>query len=312
MLDPRAYRAGDRLALGVSESNAIPLGIGGAYHRGRTEWIAEVSADVLVGSAAPSWAESPWRVGGGARHSLSEAVALTWMAEASLSARPPTGPSDPFTPVEPRFQMLVGVAYTFLDWEPSAPVPSSAPAPEPAPVTTAAPVPAPPAPATSLLVNVTTKDGYPLSDAVVELRMGETIIAIPHRNLESYVLSEPPSGEATLRVSAPRLKPQTQSIRLQSGAPLVVDVELEAAPQSGQLEGMVRSFGGQGLQARIRIEPAGIELSTEGTGTFSVDIAPGRYEVIIEAPGHESQRRQVDIGPDGVVVLNADLSKAAQ
>ena len=304
VLAPSDYRAGDRLALGLSEFNAVPLGIAGGYRWGRMEWIAELSADILVGDGAPSVARSPARVGGGARHALSENLALTWLTEAVLSARPATGSNDPLLPIEPRLQVLVGLAYTLVDWERAAPVaPPVAPAPAPAAL--------PPAPATSILVNVTATDGYPLSDATVELQLGQSSLTIPHRNLESYVLEEPPSGEATLRVSAPRLKPQTRSIRLESGLPLVVDVQLEAAPPSGQLRGLVRSFGGQGLRARIRVEPIGVELSSDDTGAFLIDVAPGRYDVTIDAPGHAGQRKQVDVRPDGVVILNADLSKAA-
>jgi hypothetical protein len=171
-------------------------------------------------------------------------------------------------------------------------------------------VPATPAPAASLVVHVTTTDGYPLSDAVVELEQGATRLAVPHRNLESYVLDGPPSGDATLRISAPRLKSQARAIRLNSAEPLVVDVELEAAPPSGQVQGLVRTFGGKGLRASIRIEPGGVELATDDSGAFLADVAPGKYVVVIEAPGHESQRRRVQVGPDSVVILNADPSKA--
>jgi hypothetical protein len=309
VLDPRAYRAGDRLALGLSEFNAITLGVRGGYRWGRSEWIAELSADVLTGANAPTLAQSPWRAGAGARHPLAEGIALTWMMEASLSERPASAGSAPLAPIEPRFQVLVGIDYALFDWERRAPA-SVAPALQlPAPV--GAPAPAEPAPAASLLVHVTTADGYPLSDAVVELQVGSTSITVPHRNLESYVLAQPPSGEATLRVNAPRLQAQTRSLRLTSGEPLVVDVELQAAPPSGQLRGVVRSFSGQGLRAQIRIEPLGKELSTDDAGSFQVDVAPGNYWVDVVAPGHESQRRQVKVGPDGVVILNADLSKAA-
>jgi hypothetical protein len=307
VLAPREYRAGDRLALGLSEFNAVPLGIAAGYRWGRMEWIAELSADILVGEGAPSVAHSPARVGGGARHALSESLALTWLTEAVLSARPATGSNDPLLPIEPRLQVLVGIAYTLVDGERAAPVALVAPVVQPPPALAALP----PAPATSILVNVTASDGYPLSDATVELQLGEHSLTIPHRNLESYVLAEPPSGEATLRVSAPRLKPQTRSIRLESGAPLVVDVQLEAAPPSGQLRGLVRSFGGQGLRARIRVEPIGVELSSDEKGAFLIDVAPGRYDVTIDAPGHASQRKRVDVRPEGVVILNADLSKAA-
>lgn len=311
VLPPAAYRAGDRLALGSSAFHAVPLGIGGDVRWGPAALVAELSADLLVGSSSPSLGESPWRLSAGARHQLADAVVLTWMTETALSARPGSGASDPLAPIEPRFQLLVGVAYQLLAWG-SAPARS---APK-APVTPELPAPAPlaapaPLPAASLLVNVTTADGYPLSDATVALEREGTTLLVPHFNLQSYRLPEAAAGTATLRVSAPRLKPQSQVIRLESGAALVVDVQLEAAPPGGQLQGLVRALGGRPLRARIRIEPLGLELSTDEAGAFLADVPPGKYLVIVEAPGHESQRRNVQVGPDGVVVLNADLSRAA-
>jgi hypothetical protein len=164
----------------------------------------------------------------------------------------------------------------------------------------------------SLRVNVTTAQGYPLSDATVELVAGEDVVGVPHEALETYRVGGLAAGEPTLRVSAPRSKPHTQQIQLRGGSPLVIDVQLEDAPSIGQVRGLVRSFGGQGLRAQIRIEPIGSELTTDVEGTFSVDAPPGRYEVVIEAPGHQRQRRQVEVRPDGVVILNADLRRIRQ
>ena len=118
--DPQTYRAGDRLALGLSEFNAVPLGLGAGYRFGATEVIGEVSSDVLVGAGAPSFTESPSRASAGARHWLVDMLALSIVTDTSLSARPASGPSDPLSPIEPRFQVLVGMAYSALDWSPVA------------------------------------------------------------------------------------------------------------------------------------------------------------------------------------------------
>ena len=305
--DPHSFRPGDRLALGLSSFDAIPLGVGADYRTGATRWLTELSTDLLIGAGAPPAQQSPWRIGAGARHELRDDLALTWMTETSLSSRPPSGGDAPLTPIEPRFQLLVGVAYALFDRDRVA---EKAPPPR---VLARPPAPKPVvlAPA-SLQVKVTTADGYPLSDATVELEIDSRVLTVPHEHLESYGLAELTPGTAVLRVSAPRLKPARQELQLQSGTPLQVAIQLEAAPPSGQLQGLVRTLDGQRLQARIRIEPSGAELETDPSGTFSADVAPGRYEVSIESPGYETQRRQVEVRPDGVVVLNADLSRAAR
>jgi hypothetical protein len=311
VLAPASYRPGDRLALGLSAFNAIPLGVGAEYRWAGQQWIIELSGELLVGSGAPPVTESPWRVSAGGRHPLGEQLALTCMLETALSARPRSGGTDPLSPIEPRFELLVGVAYRLFDWDRVAPTPPGAAAAPPPPPPTRQPEPRAVTSAT-LLVNVVTQDGYPLSDASVELELDGKALSVPHENLASYRLGELVAGSGTLKVSAPRLKPVERSIELHSGERLVVDVQLEAAAPSGQLQGLVRSLAGHGLRARIRVEPAGVELETDHAGTFLVDVAPGRYEVTIEAPGHEVQRRQVEVKPDGVVIVNADLSRASR
>jgi len=307
VLAPAQYRAGDRLALGLSAFDAVPLGLGASYRFGATELIGELSGDLLLGSGAPDIAASPWRASAGARQRLSGALALRLMTETALGARPATGADDPLSPVEPRFQVVAGLSYALLDWEPA---PEARPLPPTHLPPRAAPAPVAPPALCTLRVKVWTADGYPLSDASVELEAGQTKVSVPHHNLESYELSELSQGEAVVRVSAPRLRPRELRVTLRPGAPVTLDVRLDAAPQTGQVEGLVRSFGGKGLHARIRIEPLGTELTTDDSGRFLADVPPGQYQVVIEATGHERQRRHVVVTPDGVVVLNADLVRA--
>ena len=45
------------------------------------------------------------------------------------------------------------------------------------------------------------------------------------------------------------------------------------------------------------------------SGTFQLDVPPGKYDIVIEASGYQTQRRKVSVDPQGVVILNADLVK---
>jgi hypothetical protein len=67
--------------------------------------------------------------------------------------------------------------------------------------------------------------------------------------------------------------------------------------------------GARATRARVRIEPLGTEIQTDPAGNFQADVPPGKYEVVVEAPGHRAQHRHVDVAADGVVILNADLSR---
>lgn len=295
------YGDGDRLALQLSDFDAVVAGVGSSYRFHDTELLAELGADILVGDNAPSFAVSPLRATIGGRQHLSDALSLRLDADISLSQRAARTAGDPLYPIEPRLQVALGMAYQLLDWERTAP----APEPErPAPLRR----PPPPAPGT-LLVNVTTLDGFPLSDARVELRVGGLEQSVPHERLERYRLGGVAPGELELRVSAERLATVTRRVRVEPGQTLVVDVQLTPAARSGQIRGLVRSFDGKGLKAEIRVEPLGAQLSTDAGGSFSVDVPAGRYDVIIEAPGHGRQTRSVDVGEDGVIIVNADLRR---
>jgi carboxypeptidase family protein len=294
------YSEGDRLALQVSDFDAVVAGVGASYRLRETELLAEVGGDVLVGASAPSFAESPLRASLGGRQHLSEALSLRLDADVSLSTRAGRTPGDPLYPIEPRLQVAFGMAYQLLDWERREPAPD-----QPAPLRR----PAPPAPG-ALLVNVTTLDGFPLSDAHVELRVGAAEQPVPHERLERYHLAGVAPGEVELRVGAERLATITRRVRVEPGQTLVVDVRLSPAARSGQIRGLVRSFDGRALKARIRVEPLGTLLSTDAAGSFSVDVPSGHYDVVIEAPGHGRQTRAVEVGEDGVVIVNADLRRA--
>ncbi len=289
------YRPGDRLALGVSEFDAILAGIGGSYRWGATELLAELSSDLLVGTGAPGLAMSPLRASAGARQDMGDRLTLRVLADASLSRRAADDLAA-FVPTEPRFQLLVGLAYQLFDWESVAPAGA---------LPTRAEEPA--AAASSLHVNVTTLEGHPLTDARVEIVTATAELPVPHRYRESYELDRVPPQSATLRVRAARLETFSRSIRLEPGVPLRIDVQLKPALQTGQMRGLVRSFGGRALRASVRVEPLGARLETDEAGTFLLDVPPGRYHVVIEAPGHASQRRTIDVARDGVVILNADL-----
>jgi hypothetical protein len=42
-------------------------------------------------------------------------------------------------------------------------------------------------------------------------------------------------------------------------------------------------------------------------GMLELPVAPGRYEVLIEAKGYMPQRRTINVDEGGVTVLNVDL-----
>jgi hypothetical protein len=88
-----------------------------------------------------------------------------------------------------------------------------------------------------------------------------------------------------------------------------------ALPPVGQLRCAVRSFGGVGIAASVRIltgpdVPAPAAPLHSHHGTFSIELAPGTYELVIEAPHFTPQRRTITVEKNGVTLLNADLRRS--
>ncbi len=102
-------RAGDRVTLGLSEFDAVLLGLGATKRISSTEILAEVTSEVLVGSGAPSMSESPLRLAAGLRQSLLPYLALSALVEVSPLSRAPSAPGDPLVPVEPRVSAMLGI-----------------------------------------------------------------------------------------------------------------------------------------------------------------------------------------------------------
>jgi hypothetical protein len=296
---------GDRAALGLSEFDAVLIGLGVAVPFGPAEILGEVSGDLLVGDHSPSVLESPLRATAGARLSLSRRLTLELLLDGSLGGRPKVGPAEPLVPIEPRIGALFGLRYRF-----TPPVAAVAAAPVAAPVVTPKAAPLPPTPLEAPFeVVLVAEEGAPVTNAEVTLRVGDRQLSLSGDGSGRYRNDHVPQGSAKLVVHAPGYEPFERDVVVEPGTRPGLPAALRALPPPSQVRGVVRSFGGQAIVAHVRLEPLGIETTTDASGAFQIDVAPGSYEVTIEAQGYESQRRQVRVDAQGVVILNADLMR---
>jgi uncharacterized membrane protein len=178
----------------------------------------------------------------------------------------------------------------------------------PAPVTATPKVLPPAAPAADAPFEVVVVDeqGVPVRGADVAVKVGDQSVPLAGDD-GRYRNERVPKGPAKLLIQAPGYEPFERDVVVEPGKSVSLPTTLKSLPPPSQVRGVVRSFGGQGLVAKVRVEPLGVETTTDETGAFQVDVPPGSYGVTIEAPGYESQRRQVRVDTQGVVILNADL-----
>jgi hypothetical protein len=301
--DLHSLRFGDRVALGLSDSNAVLVGVGVSVPVAeRTDVLGEFSADFLVGSAAPSASQSPMRVTAGARHRLTDAFSVELLAEVSPSGRPPLGPDDPLVPIEPRFSITAGLGYRLpFDAPAKAKEQHEQEAPPVAPAVVA------PAKTGELALRVTGQGGAKVTGCSAEIRAGDQTDRVEAGDDGTFPPRTLPAGTVHLKLSADGFTPVERDVSIEPGKTQRLSVELAPAPPSGQLRGLVRSFNGRGLAASIHVEPIGVEAKADADGNFTIDVPPGNYEVVIRADHFKAQRRKVHVDQNGVTVLNAEL-----
>jgi hypothetical protein len=292
-----SLRAGDRLALGASDFDALLLGAGVSQRLGVIEVLGELSADVLLGSGAPGPLQSPIRLSAGARYHSS--AALTWevVLDAGLSGRPALGPSSRHIPIEPRFSFQLGARYAFFATKAA---PRMAP-----PEAEATARPSAPASAT-LRGRVVDQDGAPVDGASVEIAVSGATRTTKSASDGGYRLDGIPLGSARVTLRGEGIEESAQAVELGS-AQVELDLHAIRASITGQIRGLVRSFAGTGLPAKIELKQLSLKVSADADGKFELDLPPGQYEVSVEIAGYAAQKRSVIVEQNGVTLLNIEL-----
>ena len=300
---PQLLSTSDRMALGLSESNAVLLGAGASYDLGGPRLLAEWTWDVLIGSKAPAASDTPMRVTLGAQLPLNDSLALAAHADYRPTTIPSIGTMDALAPVEPKFAAMLGLQYT---WQPPA---SSVASVQPPPMRITAPKPPPPKPVPARVSGAVVTAGYALSGATITVRVDGKEFTAKTDDAGRFEVADLPFGQATISVSRDAYKDATRTAELASESHQVLEFALEQALPPGQLRGQVKSFKGEAVEATLAINPAGVRLKTSDTGTFELDLPPGSYVVEIEAKNFQPQRRNIKIEQFGVTILNVDLRK---
>ncbi|MEI9941420.1 MAG: carboxypeptidase regulatory-like domain-containing protein [Pseudomonadota bacterium] len=295
--DAAHLSSGDRLALGLSEFDAVLLGLGAGVWVGKSELLAEVSADVLVGSDAPAFSQSPLRVAAGVRRPVTRGLSLELLAAGSLSRQPDLSADAPLVPNEPRFSVFASVRYQFLPHAPPAAGPSASPAPPVQPL------------GSRLELTVNDDQGAPVTSPNAFVTAAGERRDLGCDTAGHCTLEEIKAGDVVVHVEAPAFEPAERPVRLQAGVPTKLELRLVAVPPPSQLRGVVRGLDGKAVTARVRVEPSGTAASVDDKGSFQLDLPPGGYDVVIEATNYVTQRRHVQVEPRGVVILNVDLAR---
>jgi hypothetical protein len=159
-------------------------------------------------------------------------------------------------------------------------------------------------------VLVTGSDGKPLVGASVQV--GALEPAVTDAAGEAHLVGLP-LGEQAVTVSADGFAPKTTTISVVPGKNPRIELPMLVRQASGQLRFLVRDHEtGEPLVANIVISPVGaggpsIEHKAGADGHFELELAPGRYQVVIKLYGWRKQTKTVEIEDESVTLIDAAL-----
>jgi Carboxypeptidase regulatory-like domain len=303
--DPIRLALPDHVELGLNAASAVLAGVGATYEvTPRVALLGDLTWDLLFGHDAPSIGDAPILASLGARYVVDDDGKLQLQATLTVSpsGRPAVSPTAPLVDIEPRVSAIVGVVVRPFAHRPndSAPV---APLPTPLP---------PPLPARAKLTgHALAEDGRTAlahAHVVVTPASGGDKQETDTDQDGRFETGDVDVGEATLVITAPGFQTVTKTVTV-AATPSPVEVLVARALPAGEVRGVVRDLAGKPLQAHVRIEPGGVEVTVGADGTFHKEVQPGTYDVAIHVSGYADQKRHIVVERDAVVLLNVELRR---
>lgn len=295
---------GIRLLSGASSYSQVELGLGASHRISQFELLGEYTLNALVGAGAPGVSQSPMSIAAGGRYHFSDSLVFRGHLEVSPSALPSAElPANTYVPVRPRFAIGIGAQWRFG---------ASAPKAKPAPVVVAPkPKPVEEKPNSGRVSGrIVDEGGRPIPDAKVTLkREGAPPVEYFTDADGRYVFGEVPYGAAQITTETPGFDPVTREVTIDSAAADVPESVLYESVPGGQLRGKVQDMRGDAVRAEVTVMPGGQRIEVGADGSFTLDLAPGTYQVQFSHPGHRSQMRHIRVQDKGVVVVNIALEK---
>jgi hypothetical protein len=150
--------------------------------------------------------------------------------------------------------------------------------------------------------------GPPLADVIISVA-GKPVAKTDAAG--AFTIDALPAGLVRLRVDRAGLRPveEVVSVPAEGEARLEVTLEIAGGPVPATLVGLVRDDDGAPIVAQVQIVERRLKLVADERGRFRVALPPGRYTVIIEAPGFVTQRKMLLAAPGEQNIYNLDLHK---
>jgi hypothetical protein len=264
----------DRLALSVSEANAVLLGLAESWRAGALEMLAEWTWDLYVGKRAPSVVKSPIRLALGVRWWQSDAFQLEALLGFTPSGRPTVNVDTPLTVIEPRFWIGLSAHYSLpLHQPPKEAKPSLG----------------------YVSGRVKTTAGVGISDMQVTVLDIPSLGAVTDKT-GSFSVNDVPVGRRTIEFSGNGWQNKSITIAISKG--MNQPIEIVFNPTARTLRGVVLTPSKEPIpKATVWIGKGddGVETQTDDAGRFEFrDVPVESRELKIKADGWEDSIKTLD------------------
>ena len=126
-----------------------------------------------------------------------------------------------------------------------------------------------------------------------------------------YTLEGVGPGPVQVRVMLDGYVPADEAVQVPPEATATLDVTLELAAQraKAKLRGVISSAAGPVAKATVRVVELKLKQAVKADGRFEVEVPGGKYTLVIEAPKHVTQTKQVEVADGDQAIFQIELEK---
>jgi hypothetical protein len=149
----------------------------------------------------------------------------------------------------------------------------------------------------------------PAAGAEIALEGGRTVTTAEDG---SYVLNNVGPGPVAIKVSATGYVAAEEMVQVPAEAETTLDVKLSNKKPNALLRGRITVKEGALISATVTVKQKKVTVQVGADGRFNIELPGGRYDIVVEAPGYQTQTRTIDVGYGDQTIYHFELRSKAR